>query len=338
MSGNLFSVDISEQYTRIAHLETKKNKVELLSLGYDATMPNFYTNPDEKSAQEEAKLLSTLHRQLNISSTKAHIVIPDTLTYSQLLLMPELPEAELVKAIRLQADEFVPLPISEVYLDLEVITKLPNGKLLILFVASQKKIVDHIYKTIEYANLEPVSLENELTAVGRFLTEFYKFIKEPAIILNFGYSGSTLYVINPAFPFFQVTRTSRIGFDVIWRDLKLNTNLSDQKALEALKTIGLNANGSVNVYSVIYPVLNELLSEVEKTILLTQEKYHLPIRNIYLFNYDNQIANIHETVQKRLSLPTQSFPLSNILIPNTITQTFSQVLSTFIPVIATHIR
>ncbi len=338
MAANLFSIDISEQFTRLAHLETKKNKVELLSLGYDNTVPNFYSNPDEKSAQEEAKLLSTLHAQLNISSTKAHVVVPDALSYSQLLLMPNLPEEELVKAIRLQADEFVPLPISEVYLDLEIISKLPNGKLLILFVASQKKIVDHIYKTVEYANLEPVSLENELTAMGRFLTEFYKFIKEPALILNFGFSGSSIYVINPAFPFFQTTRSSRIGYDIILRDLKLNTNLSDQKTMEALKTIGLSSNGSVNVYAIIYPVLNELFTEMEKTILLTQEKYHIPIKNIYLFNYDNQIANIHETVQKRLSLPTQSFPLSNILIPNTITQTFSQVLSTFIPVIATHIR
>lgn len=338
MAGNFFSLDISEQYTRLAHLKPVKNRIELLSLGYDNTFVNFYSNPDEKSAQEQAKIITQLHTKLLIDTNRAQIVIPDTKTYSQLLLMPNLPEEELVKSIRLQADEFVPLPISEVYLDLEVIQKLPNGKLLIVFIASQKKIVDHIYKTLQYANLEPVTLENELNAVGRFITEFFKIFKEPSIILNFGYSGSSIYVVNPAFPYFQVTRTSRIGFDIILRDLKLNTNLGDQKVYEALKTIGLSSNGSIQVYPIIYPVLNELFSELERTILLSQEKYRLNIKNIYVMNYDHSIAYFAETIQNRLSLPTQSLPLSSILVPNTITQTFSQTLSSFIPVIATHIR
>lgn len=338
MTSNVFSIDISDQYTRLAHLDIKKDRVELLSLGYESTFSQFYSNPDEKSAQEQAKIISALHTQLNIGSTKAHVVIPDTKTYSQLLLMPDLPEEELVKAIRLQADEFVPLPISEVYLDLEIIQKLPNNKLLIIFIASQKKYVDHIYRTLEYANLEPQTLENELNAVGRFTSEFFNFIKEPSLVVNFGYAGSSMYVVNPGFPYFQVTRTSRIGFDIVLRDLKVNTNLSDQKCYEALKSIGLSTRGSVNVYSIIYPVINELLSEMERTILLTQERYHINIRNVFLMNYDNHIGYFHETVQKRLSLPTQSFPLTTLLVPNAITQTFSQYLSTFVPVIATHIR
>ncbi|MBP9691409.1 pilus assembly protein PilM [Candidatus Woesebacteria bacterium] len=338
MASNIFSLDLGEQFTRLAHLTRTKDKIEILSLGYDNTFVNFYSNPDEKSAQEQAKVISQLYSKLLIDSSKVHIVIPDTKTYSQLLLMPDLPEEELVKAIRLQADEFVPLPISEVYLDLEVIQKLPSGKLLIIFIASQKKIVDHIYKTLTYANLEPISLENELNAVGRFTSEFYKFIREPSLIVNFGYSGSSLYVVNPAFPYFQLTRTSRIGFDIILRDLKLNSNLTHLKALEALKTIGMGSNGSINVYSIIYPVLNELFSEMERTILLTAEKYHINIKNVYLMNYDHSIAFMPETVQKRLSIATQSFPLSTVLVPNVVTQTFSQLLSTFIPVISTNIR
>lgn len=338
MASNTFSIDISDQYTRVAHLDIKKDRVELLSLGYENTFSQFYSNPDEKSAQEQAKIISSLHTQLNIGSTKAHVVIPDTKTYSQLLLMPDLPEEELVKAIRLQADEFVPLPISEVYLDLEVVKKFPNSKLLIIFIAAQKKYVDHVYRTLEYANLEPQTLENELNAVGRFTSEFFSFIKQPSLIVNFGYTGSSMYVVNPGFPYFQVTRTSRIGFDIVLRDLKINTNLTDQKCYEALKSIGLSPQGSVNVYSIIYPVINELLGEMERTILLTQERYHINIQNVFLMNYDNHVGFFHETVQKRLSLPTQSFPLSTLLVPNAITQTFSQYLSTFVPVIATHIR
>lgn len=338
MADNVFSLHIGNQHTRLGHVGMSKGKIELLSLGYDNTISNYYANTDDKTAQAQASVIQALHDSLNIRSSKVHVVLPDTLTYSQLLLMPDLPEAELVKSIRLQADELIPLPISEVYLDLEIISKLPNGKLLILFIAAPKKTVDHIHATIEYANYEPITLENELSATGRFITEFFKFIKEPALILNLGYTGSSLYVVNPAFPFFQLTRSSRIGYDIMYRDLQINANLGDQKTAEALRTIGLSNKGSVNIYSVVFPVLNELMSDMEKTILLVSEKYRVPIRRIYVFNYDAHIGFLHETIQNRLQLPTQSFPLSSVLIPNTITQTFSHILSTFLPVITTHIR
>ena len=144
--------------------------------------------------------------------------------------------------------------------------------------------------------------------------------------------------MNPPFPYFQITRTIRIGYDIILRDLKVNMNLGDEKAVEALRTIGLSANGSINVNAIIYPIINEFIAEIEKTILLTKEKYNVSISNIYLFNYDNHIGYLHETIQNKVSIPTQSLPLSSVLVPNTITQTFSNILSSFIPVIATHVR
>ena len=282
--ANIFSIDISEQFIRVADLELKKDKIELFSLGYDSAAPDFYTNLTEKSSLDQSKIISQIVGQLNITASKANVVIPDAFAYSQLLLMPDLPEEEIVKSIRIQADEFVPLPIDDVYIDLEVITKLKNGKLLIIFVASQKKIVDHIYNTLELANIEGVSLENDLSAVGRFFTEVFTFIKEPSLVVNFGYSGSTFGIVNPPFPFYQVTRSSRIGFDIILRDLIANSSMDKSQAIEALKTIGLGKDGSVNIYAIIFPVLSEFYSEIEKTILLAKQKYNINIKNIYLYN------------------------------------------------------
>ncbi|KKQ38754.1 MAG: Type IV pilus assembly protein PilM [Candidatus Roizmanbacteria bacterium GW2011_GWA2_37_7] len=336
--ASTFSIDISEQYTRVADMVLNKGKIELYSLGYDNTALNFYTNLTDQSAKLQAQLLSELRKELIINSSVAHVVIPDSLTYSQLLLMPNLPEDELVKSIRLQADEFVPLPIDDVYIDLEVVSKLQNNKLLIVFIAAQKKIVDHINMTLNLAGIEPGTLENELSAVGRFVSEVYTFIKTPSLIINFGFGSSSMYVMTPPFPYFQITRTSRIGFDIILRDLVANSNLTSDKAFQALSTIGLSTKGSINIYATIFPVMNELFAEIEKTILMAKEKYHVSIQNVFLFNYDSYIALLHETIQSKVSLPTQSLPLSSILVPNLVTQTFSHMLSTFIPVIATHLR
>ncbi|MFA9288590.1 MAG: pilus assembly protein PilM [Weeksellaceae bacterium] len=339
MANSLFAVDINEKYTRIAHLNVLKNKqVELLSLGVDDTTPNFFLNLTTAIAQQQAKVIMKLTEQLHLKNDQISVVIPDSFTYSQVLIMPNLKEQELVQSIRLQADEFVPLPIDEVYIDLEVITKLPNDMLLILIVAAQKKIVDHIAMTMELAKLQSVSLENELSAVGRFVSEVFKISTEPSLIINFGFRSSSLYVVNPALPHFQVTRSTRIGLELLIRDLKVNLNWEDAQTYEALKTIGLSESGSVNINAVVYPIMNELLSEIQKTILQVKDKLNLPIRNIYLFNYNNHVAHLTETIQAKTGLPTFDFPIATILKPNPITKSFQNNLSPFVGVIATHIR
>lgn len=336
--GSTFSIDISEQSTKVADLAFNRGKIELFSLGYENTAFNFYTNLTDRSAKEEAQILTKLKKELNITATTANVVIPDSQTYSQLLIMPNLPEDELYKSIRLQADEFVPLPINDVYIDIEIISKLQNNKLLIVFIAAQKTIVEHINITLSLAGISPGALENELSAVGRFVSEVFKFIKTPALIINFGYGASSFYVINPPFPYFQITRISRIGYDIVVRDLMANMNMTSDKAIQALNSIGLNTKGSINVYATIYPVINEFINEIEKTMLMAKEKYNVRVQNVYIFNSNNKIAQLCETIQNKISLPTQPFPLSGILVENLVSQSFKNILPTFLPVIATQIR
>ena len=338
MAGSIFALDINERFTRLVNLNYKKGAIELLSLGYDETEPSYFSNPTDKTATAQSKIISNLYSQLKISPQKVNVVIPDSLTYSQLMVMPELKEEELVNSIRLQADEFVPLPIEDVYIDLEIISKLPNNKLLILFIAAPKKIVDHVSNTLTQANLEYSTLENELSSVGRFISEVYPFIKEPSLVINFGYGGSSIYFMNPPFPYFQITRSTRIGFDILLRDLAVNLNLKDRQAFEAMQNIGLRSGGSINIYPIIYPIISELLTEIEKTLLLAKERYNTVIKNIYVFNYDSYVVGLPEAIQNKINIPTQSFPIGQILSANAITQSFSANLSSFVSVIGAHIR
>ncbi|MBP7967488.1 pilus assembly protein PilM, partial [Candidatus Woesebacteria bacterium] len=258
--------------------------------------------------------------------------------YSQLLVMPDLKEEELVNAIHLQADEFVPLPIEDVYIDLDIISKLPDNKLLILFVAAPKKIVDHLSNTISLAGLEAYTLENELSAVGRFISEVYPFIKEPSLIINFGFGGSSIYFLNPPFPYFQITRATHIGLDILLRDLSVNLNLKDKQALDAMQNVGLKPGAAENIYPIIYPIISELLTDIEKTMLLAKEKYNSVIKNIYLYNLNGQIAGLNEAIQNKLNIPTQAFPTPQIILQNPVSQSFATSMSSFISVIAADIR
>ena len=87
--------------------------------------------------------------------------------------MPKLKEKELIAAIRYQADEFIPMAIDETNLDLEVLKEDDKtNKMLIFIVASPKKLVEKIQKTVEMADFVPTTLENELSAVARLTSLF----------------------------------------------------------------------------------------------------------------------------------------------------------------------
>ncbi len=338
MAGNVFSLHIDDYLTKVAHINFNKGQIELLSLGYDATVPNYFTNPNEKTAANQSQVIAHLLSELNINQESVQITIPDSMTFSQLMVMPDLKESELAKSIRLQVDEFVPLPVSEVNIDFEVIDKLPENRLLILIEAIQKKIATHVAHTVELAKLDPVSLENDQNVLGRFFSEADNFIKDPSIIFNFGFAASSIYVKNETAPYFQYTKTARVGYQSFIRDTKINFNVDDKKAIEILQKIGLAQNASINITQVIDPLIIQIVSELEKTIHFMKDRYRINIKHVYLMNYDIYINLLHTVIQNRLSLPTMSMPLGNMFIPNPITQSFRHSLSSFLPVIAGHIR
>lgn len=339
MNDSAFSLDFNEKYTRMCDLSVTDDKIELLSLGFDETIPNFFTAGSDVTMEQQAQRLVMLHENLQIKKKKVQIVIPDNFTYSQIIEMPKLSEKELIKAIRYQADEFIPLPIDDVYIDIEILSEHEQEKkILVLIVASPKKIVDRIYHTIELAKLVPESLENELSATGRFISDILHIDDEPVLIINFGYSSSSLYVVDPTSSLIVLSRSIKIGLDLLVRDLKINLNWDDAKAFEALKTIGLNTNGSVDLNAVVNPIMKELLQEVEKTIMQARDKMNIAVKQIFTCNYDRNIAHFPEAIQGYLNIPTKIFPYSQLLLPNPITQSFTADMSSFVSVIAGYLR
>jgi type IV pilus assembly protein PilM len=339
MNGDTFALDINEKYTRMCKVHINKGKLELISLGYDTTAPNFYISQSDTLVQQQTKIITQLHTNLKINTRKVHVILPDSFTYSQVLEMPYLKEKELTSAIKYQADEFIPMPIDEVYLDIEILKEDEKAKkLLILIVASPKKIVDQLYQTLLTAKLVPETLENELSSLGRFVSEIVNFRGTTSLFVNFGYSTTSIYLIDGTTGLILMTRNIKMGIELLLRDLKVNLNWDDQKAIEALKTIGMTAGGSVDLTSIISPFMKELLRELEKMILLAREKFNSTVGRIVTFNYDSYVANFPTSIQSQLSLPTQTMPLKDILTPNPITQSFAPELSSFLSVISGNLR
>ena len=339
MSKDTFSIDITRKNIRVCDLEEKDGKIEILSLGYDDIVPNFLLDDNPLLQKEQAKKLLQLYQNLKISKKKVNVVLPDSVTYSQIIEMPKLNEQELMLAIRYQADEFIPMPIDEVYLDIEVLKEDPkNSRQLTLIIAAPKNTVTRIYNMLSLAHLVPKNLENELSVIGRLIALRFSQSNDCAVLVNFGFSGTSLYLVDPLSHIIVATRSFKIGLDLIVRDLKVNLNWDEKNTYEALKNIGLTQNATVDIYKIIYPIMKEMFRELEQFIQLAKSKYNLEVNKVYLFNFDSSIANFAPTIQSNMSVPTLPLPIGSILIPNVITQSFSSEISSFVSVIAAQIK
>lgn len=339
MTNDAFSLEITRRFVRICDVKNIENNFEITALGYDDVLPNYLLVDNTDVIKQQAKIITQLYNNLSIHKKKVNVIIPDSMTYSQIVEMPQLSEDELTTAIRYQADEFIPMPIDEVYLDIEILKVYPKtNRQLTLIVAAPKKTISMIHDTLSLCNFNPISLENELSAVGGLISGTFFQKWGCTLIINFGFSGTSIYLIEPGTGVILATRTLKIGLELILRDLKINLNWDDKKTYDALRTIGLHTNGSIDLNTVVFPLIREMLKEIEQFLQLSQSKFNLKVNQILTFNLDTYIAGLSQAIQDNLHIRTTTFPLGDILQKNVIIQNFSTELSSFVTVFAGSLR
>lgn len=332
MAGNFFTIEIGEKHTRVIDADIKKDKLTLQSAGYDLTTKDYFSASNNSVLETHAKLIQTLINNLKIKKQDVGLIIPDGQTYSQIIEMPKLNEKELLSAIRYQADQFVPMPIEEVSLDIEILKEDPETrKLLILIVAAPKTLVDKIEKTISTAGLSPIFLKNELSSFINLPSQFIKpEDKDDTLVVNLGFLNSSLYILRGSDHLIINNRTFQYGLNIFIRDLIVNLGINEDKAFSMLKEIGFDYSASVNLQPLVEPLATELISQVEKGILLAKNSYQINIKKILIFNYDSYIKGLVDKIGNTLKLPTASLNLNQNVINNPIKVAFESEMSSFV--------
>ncbi len=342
MSDSAFSIDIGEKYTRVADATLKNKKIELSSLGEELSIVHYFSDETEKTMELQAEVLNKASRDLKITKKNAHVVIPDSFCYAQVMEFSRLNQKELLSAVRYQADQFIPLPIEEVIFDLEVVKENSvTKKNTILVVASPKKLVERVEKTIELAGFIPESLESELSAITRTFSDLTTYAEaQPSsyLIVNFSFSTTSIYLITMPGGVLSELRIVKTGFDLFIKELKFNLELQDSKAMELLESVGFEKNGTYDLASFAGPLLREMVSEISKFIVIAKDKYALPVKKVFVCNLDWRLHAFDKKLSELLMLPVESLLMRDILVNNPISQSYSTKMSSFIPSISANIR
>jgi len=340
MDKNSFCIEISENLVRVVDAKLDNQQIEINALGYQIDTPRFFSSESDRIIDDEVKIIEKLVSRLNIKKKNVNIVVPDSNTYSQVLSMPTLKEKELLAAIKYQADQFIPLPLEETAIDLDIIYEdKTNKKILILIVAAPYKLINKVEKTIETAGYIPESIENEASAISRFLANHYKNpskkTSDGTLFLNFGDISSSLYFFNPAYNLVTDVHNFKIGWNLFLKEVQVNFNFDLNKSRDILTHIGLSQEGSYNFEEVLKPVLTELISEISKFISSIKAKQNdINITQIVLFNLANKVHFLEKKVQDNLGINASVFDLFALVKKNQIIEPYKKELSSFVTAIS----
>ncbi|MFQ5451992.1 MAG: pilus assembly protein PilM, partial [Candidatus Paceibacterota bacterium] len=304
---------------------------------YDISPPQLYNTESKENVKSVAELIAKIVHDAGIKKKEVKIIIPDSHSYSRILEMPLLTEKELISAIRYQADQFIPVPIDNVSLDIETLKEdKKEKKLLILLVASSNSIISKVTHIAESAGLIPVAIEGEASASMRLISELLKAEKQKSaqfvMYLNFGFASSSIYLFDTFQAMPLQTHNFTIGYEILQKDISANYRLDDAKVNKILKQVGFSDAGSkYNLQNVLNTPLTAIADEIKRFIVSIQEGRQMTLQNMYLFGEGSQIVGLDKQLTALTGVTITPFKISQYIKQNTVSEFFKNDWNLFIP-------
>lgn len=205
----------------------------------------------------------------DIPSKRVAVAIPTARSYSRTFTLPLATEKALHDAVILEADQYIPIPTSTLYIDYEIIER-NKQEITVLMSAVSRTIIDNLLASVTAAGLQPVLIEPSISAVGRVLTATERG-ELPTVIVDIGPASTDIAILDRGS--IRVTGGIAVGGNTFTLDIakKLNVTLENAHQLKVLN--GLSAGPrQQKLIGALQPSLERILSEVKKVMRYYDER------------------------------------------------------------------
>jgi len=195
-----FGLNINDSSIKIIKLEKSGNKFYVASFGSLDLNPGIVQSgiiKDEKALADAIKLSLSRVRGKKIRTKYAILSLPEEESFLQVIQMPKMSGKDLKSAIVFEAENYIPLPIEEVYLDFQQILPMENGldHIDVLLAATRKKAVDSYIACVKAAGLLPLAAEVESQSISRALIK-NEVAESPIILIDIDKSGANFIIFS----------------------------------------------------------------------------------------------------------------------------------------------
>jgi type IV pilus assembly protein PilM len=265
-----FGLDIGSTAVRLVQLRRGGAHPALVAYGA-LPVPENLVFSDAKIDQDKiADLVRQLLRENRVSAKSAVVGLPANKVFATVITTPKLDNVQLAKAIRYQAEQYIPMALDQVKLDWSVIDQSKDGKQLeVLLVAAASSVIDKYVGILERAGVEPLALEANATAVARSLVPAGSLA---VAMIDFGSLDTDVSIVWNNAP--RLIRSVAVGGLTLVRSVAQNLGLDEVQATQFTYKFGLTQSKlEGQVFKAIKPTLESLVSEVEKSVKYFAGRY-----------------------------------------------------------------
>ncbi len=328
-----FGLDISDLSLKIIQLKKTRNFFDLASFGEAKIKPGIIKGGEIKDEKVLMQILKKALAETKGEKLKTKYVVaslPEEKAFLQVIQMPKMKEEELKSAIIYEAENYIPLPIEEVYLDSQIVPPAYNhlDHFDVLITALLKKTVDPYLSSLKKAGLKPVAFEIESQAIARVLIK-NEITTSPFLLVDLGATRTGFIVFSGYSLRFtsSISVSSQSFTEIISKTLGVNLAEAERLKIE----YGLQSpkvKKGKEIFEALIPALTDLIEQIKRYLHYyqthaahehlppdrTPPSHHPEVGKIFLCGGGAKLKGLTNFLSSQLKIPVEiGNPWINIL-------------------------
>ncbi len=303
--GNFFALDIGTNAVRVVQLSpTGADSWSLQHYGYVPVDEKTSASDSAESRRRLGEIIMTAIGQSGIKEKNVAIGLPSNKTFTTVIDVPMMGEAELRSTIKYQVDQYIPMSVDEAKVDWALLGQsLHDAKQQeVLLASTANAYAEERLEFIESLGLNVIAAEPDPIAMIRSLLP--SGIKDARLIIDVGEQSTDLAITFGDTP--RLVRTIPTGIRSLIKAAVQNLNVQDDQARQFILKFGLAPDRlEGQVYRAIESTLDGFAAELVKSIKFFQTRYpNTPVGGILLSGFGAVVPQFGDYVTAKTGVPS----------------------------------
>lgn len=303
----LFGLDIGFSSVKVMQITPGPKRNVVTGYGVNAFDSKAVDNGiiiDHESIAASLHELFKSHLIGDITTRRVAMSVPAARTFVRILTLPKLDDKDLGEAVRLEAEQYIPVSVDDLYIDYEFIRETEKEQQL-LVVAVPKRLIDSYAELARILGLELVVIETTLGSTGRL----FKHTDQqdiPTALIDFGSVSADVTIYDKSL---VVTGTIPGGGDDFTKLIVDNLKVTRQEAHVIKTKYGLGVSKKQKeIRSALEPTLQIIEKEIKRMIRYYEERSNTSkkIEQIVTLGGGANMPGLSEYLTDTLRIPVRS--------------------------------
>ncbi len=300
----IIGIDISQTSIKAMMVDSKHWQViGYSSVDLDPVEASKSLESDGVYLTSNIKKLFSEKRIGRLNSAHAVLSIPSAKTYARTFTIPVKSESNLQEAISLEVEQYIPVPISQLYVDHQVIERTKDN-LSVQLCAVPQAVVDNCVNAVRAAGLRVVMVEPSINAIARLLT-FTEDASLPTVIVDVGPATTDIAILDTTI---RVSGNVGLGGNTFTLAIARQLKIPLENAHQIKVQHGLNVSPRQGkILAALEPSLRQITVEIRKMTRYYNERLEIEkkLEQVLIVGGGSNVPGLGEYFTNNLLMPAR---------------------------------